>query len=362
MSSRILEHLGQLVSCDTSDPPRSMHAGDPIMRYARNQLESAGFSVEIDDLGGGSVNLLATRGTPRILFNCHLDTVAADPHWRRDPFRLSIEGDRVYGLGACDIKGAAACLLSAVEATAGDAALLFTTDEEREHGRCVNRFLASRDRTPDLVVVAEPTRGRAVTRHRGYASFSLGFSGEAGHTSTPVPSSSAAHDAVRWGARALELSGPGGPLEDARFNIGGFESDAHASNVVNSSTVVHFGFRPRPDQSANELLEEIRACVPESATVEWSRGYYAPALLPRDEELAEGLLQRSAIERGPDVDFWTEAALFGKAGLTAIVLGPGDIAQAHQADEYVAVEELQRAAAAYERILTTGMPGGDSVA
>ena len=156
MKQRILEHLGALVSCDTSKPAETMQVDDPIMQYAAVQLQAAGFTTEFQDLGQGRVNLVAKRGTPKLLLNCHLDTVPVDPKWTLDPFTLTEAGDKVHGLGSCDIKGAAACMLTAVEATDHDVAVLFNTDEEAGHGDCIEHFLAHTDWHPSAVVVAEP--------------------------------------------------------------------------------------------------------------------------------------------------------------------------------------------------------------
>ena len=331
-----------------------MNADDPILHYAAEVLGAAGCSVEITDLGSGLLTLEARRGDPKILLNCHLDTVAADPHWTHEPFALTRAGDRVHGLGACDIKGAAACMLATIEATDHDVAILFNSDEEAGQGHCIEHFLAERDWTPEAVVVAEPTDARAVRRHRGFASFAAVFTGTAGHTSMATMSGrSAAHDAVRWGQAALELTRTGGPLEHARFNIGAIEGGV-ASNVVNSWTSVRFGFRPRPGDDGEAMLEAIRDCVPEGATTTWSQRFFAPPL-DTDDRVDE-FLRRTGLETGPDVDFWTEAALFHHAGLPTVVLGPGDIAQAHQADEWVAIDSLVRTAEAYGRILRTASP------
>lgn len=351
MNDRILEHLSRLVAVDTSDPPKTMNADDPILHYAAEVLAAAGCSVQVTDLGSGLLTLEARRGDPKILLNCHLDTVAADPHWTHDPFSLTRAEDRVHGLGACDIKGAAACMLATIEATDHDVAILFNSDEEAGQGHCIEHFLAHRDWTPEAVVVAEPTDAHAVRRHRGFASFTAVFTGTAGHTSMAKMSGrSAAHDAVRWGQASLELTRPGGLLERARFNIGAIEGGT-ASNVVNSRTSVRFGFRPRPGDDGEAMLNAIQACVPEGATATWTQRFFAPPL--DTDARVEELLERAELATGPDVDFWTEAALFHQAGFPTIVLGPGDIAQAHQADEWVTIDSLDRTADAYGRILRT---------
>jgi len=354
MKQRILEHLGALVSCDTSKPAETMQVDDPIMQYAAEQLQAAGFTTEFQDLGQGRVNLVAKRGAPKLLLNCHLDTVPVDPKWTLDPFSLTEAGDKVHGLGSCDIKGAAACMLTAVEATDHDVAVLFNTDEEAGHGDCIEYFLTHTDWHPSAVVVAEPTEAKAVRRHRGFASFSAIFQGEAAHTSMAnAAGHSAAHDAVRWSHAALALTEPGGILEHARFNIGILEGGV-ASNVVNSQMLVRFGFRPRPGDDGPEMAAALRACLPADASVEWTERFLAPPLDTSDEVAA--FLTHTGLTEGDYVDFWTEAALFHQAGHPTIVLGPGNIAQAHQADECVAIDSLVQTAKAYTQTIEAGVP------
>jgi acetylornithine deacetylase len=151
---RTIEHVRALVAFDTQNPPREIGT-DGIFEYARSRL--SGFQWATTNYGGGSVSFFAVRGNPRILFNVHLDTVPAAPTWTHDPFALQVTDNRAIGLGACDIKGAAAALLTAVANTSGDVALLFTSDEEANDARCVSSFL-SQKRPFDAVVVAEPTR------------------------------------------------------------------------------------------------------------------------------------------------------------------------------------------------------------
>ena len=196
MLSETLRHLEALVSFDTRNPPRTIGTGG-VFDYLRAQLP--GFRVEVTDHGDGAVSMLAVRGAPRRVFNVHLDTVPDSPAWTADPHRLRVTGDRAIGLGACDIKGAAAGLLAAAADTTGDAAFLFSTDEEANDARCIAAFLAS-DHGFTEAVVAEPTRCEAVLAHRGISSVLMQFRGVAGHASgANAMQASALHQAMRWG-------------------------------------------------------------------------------------------------------------------------------------------------------------------
>ena len=198
-----LEHLQALVGFDTRNPPREIGTGG-IFDYLRAQLP--GFDVTVTDYGAGAVTLHAVRGQPKRLFNVHLDTVPDSPHWSADPHVLRITGDRAIGLGACDIKGAAAALIAVAQVTDGPMAMLFSTDEEANDARCIAGFLGAKH-DYDAIIVAEPTRGEAVLAHRGIHSVLMRFAGHAGHASgEQKPSDSALHQAVRWGDAALDFA------------------------------------------------------------------------------------------------------------------------------------------------------------
>src|SRR5690606_17332596 len=165
-----------------------------------------GFHVEVVDHGAGAVSLYAVRGTPKYLFNVHLDTVPDSPAWSADPHVMRRLDDRVVGLGVCDIKGAAAALLAAANAGDGDAAFLFSTDEEANDPRCIAAFLARGPQPYEAVLVAEPTMGEAVLAHRGISSVLMRYAGRLVQGAGPVrqrPAPSGAVGQPRPGARAV---------------------------------------------------------------------------------------------------------------------------------------------------------------
>jgi acetylornithine deacetylase len=353
-----LDHLRALVAFDTRNPPRAIGT-DGIFHYLHSHL--SGFDWSITDHGAGAVSLFAVRGKPRILFNVHLDTVPDSPHWSASPFELRVDNERAVGLGACDIKGAAAALLTAVAASQGDVALLFTSDEEANDARCIAAFLAQK-RPYEAVIVAEPTRCEAVLAHRGISSVAMRFQGRAGHASGGnALSDSALHQAMRWGTKALDfVEGQAhqrfGGLTGLRFNIGRVEGGIKA-NMIAPSAEVKFGFRPLPSMDVEMLLATFRTCA-DTAPAEFAETFRGPSLPSGDIAAAESrrLAARDFADElglpiGNAVDFWTEASLFSRAGYTAFVYGPGDITQAHTADEFVELSQLQKMTESYLHIL-----------
>ena len=355
--SAILRHLAALVACDTQNPPRHITGDSPIMGYCRDAVGS-GFEVEVHDHGDGHVSFYAVRGRPHVLFNVHLDTVPCGTGWTGDPLNLEVHDGRATGRGACDIKGAAACLLALAESRPDAMALLFTTDEEGAQGVCVEEFCElGWAGQYSQVVVAEPTNCEAILGHRGFMSVAGRFEGVPGHSSeVRALRDNAIHHAALWAQAALELAAGRNEssLHSATcFNIGRIEGGT-ANNVIAGEAIVRWSARLRPGSSNQDFLEEIKACSPAGIAVDWEAdhdGEPLPASGQNDRQ-ARAFAIASGVGIAEDVDFWTEASIFSKYGIPALVLGPGHIAQAHIKDEWVELAQLAQACEFYGRIIS----------
>ncbi len=359
----ILEHLRALVSFDTQNPPRNISVGSDIFLYLQQQL--ADFEFELFDSGNGCISLLAKRGHPELLFNFHIDTVPAAAAWNSNPHKLIVNDDVAVGLGACDIKGASACMLSAVAKTSADVALLFSSDEEHGSSTAVKDFL-QQDFHYKQVIVAEPTGAKAILAHRGIQSAKIFFNGISGHASEKrALQDSAIHKSGKWMSAALDWveqqTQSVESLSGLPFNIGKIDGGIKA-NMIAASCELAFGFRPLPGQSATQLLNELKqiACtvnqIPEDEVL-LNAGFYGPTLPAANQDFnaaienARTLATDLGIAVGSAVDFWTEASLFSEAGKTALVFGPGNISEAHTADEWVKLEQLQKVEQHYIQII-----------
>jgi acetylornithine deacetylase len=352
---RLLQHLARLIECDSQNPPRTITPEDGMFVHARATLKAAGFDVVVEDYGDGHVNLYAVRGAPTVLFNCHLDTVPVGEGWSKPALELTIEDGRAYGRGACDIKGAAAALLAVAESSNAPMAILFSSDEEGAGGCCVRNFVSDPAHCRyNQVVVCEPTECRAVMAHRGFLSVKGRFEGIAGHSSEGrALVDSANHRLARWTSAALDYcqaeADAGRPT---CFNLG-LVSGGTKSNVIAGEARVHYSARLGPGESNEALLAELSGLGGADQCATWHVPFSGPPLpaAGQDETAPRTFCEQHAIERGEPVAFWTEASLFSAAGMPALVLGPGDIAQAHTADEWVTLEQLDRAAALYGAIV-----------
>lgn len=358
MPQQLLKHLAALIECDSQNPPREITPAAGMFVHARSVLAGAGFELAMTDYGEGHVNLFALRGSPSVLFNCHLDTVPVGEGWTKPALELTVEDGLAFGRGACDIKGAAAALLTVAESSDAPMAILFSSDEEGAGGCCVRNFLDDPANIRfEQVVVCEPTACEAVLAHRGYLSVKGRFYGIAGHSSEGrALADSAVHRMARWIDAALDYceteKAAGRPT---CFNVG-LASGGTKSNVIAGEARLHYSARLGPGESNEELLAHLSSLGGAEEHANWHVPFSGPPLPAAGQEEAPvvAFCRRHGIALRQPVDFWTEAALFSGAGMPAMVLGPGHIAQAHTADEWVALEQLEQALNIYQRIVDHG--------
>lgn len=348
-----LKHLQSLVAFDTTNPPRKISESG-IVDYLTSQLADA--NVEVMDYGNGSINVYAVKGEPKYLFNFHIDTVPVAQGWQTDPFALTIKQDKAYGLGSCDIKGAAACFLACVEQGLKDYAVLFSSDEEHGNSLCVKSFLQQKH-DYDGVIVAEPTQCKAVLAHRGVATAEVSFTAKSGHSSEPrALTDNAIHQANSWMTQAIEwatqqLDNHYLNLQGVCFNLGAIEGGIKP-NLIAADATLKFGIRPLPGDDVEQKLKELLDAIQTQQAITVSPKFIAPSFPSNSASVNNIALAKALqIETTDAVNFWTEAALFSAAGYPAIVFGPGNIDKAHTANEWVALSDLESVANHYWRIL-----------
>lgn len=345
---RCVGYLCNLIAHQTVNP-----GGDEVGLC--NQLAAQLREIGADDVTVHTVDrensstgayVYARFGTPTLLLNVHLDTVPANSGWKRDPFVAEVTDDRVYGLGSCDIKGAIAAILTALEgASAKNIGILFSGDEENG-SRCVPHFLETHDTSGiKQAVVCEPTARCAGLQHRGVLAYRAHYIGRGGHSSKAdhmeKPIVELSKLALRLDAMAREdlHKGPEG-MQGLCMNVAKLTGGV-AYNVVPDLGELSFSLRPAPgfDLAAFEArLETARVESHPKITIEQITDHHPFAC---GDEAGIRALVGTHTEQFVGLDFWTEAALLQAAGIDAVVIGPGDISQAHTADEFVLLADLQ---------------------
>ncbi|MDO3433972.1 acetylornithine deacetylase [Rhizobium sp. CBN3] len=335
-----------------------------IAGWIRHYLQSHGFvATEIAGPEGDRSNLFATIGpreTPGYILSGHMDVVpAAEAGWSSDPFRLRVEKDRLYGRGTTDMKGFLAVVLAAVPALAAARLrrpihLAFSYDEEAGC-RGVPHMIA---RLPELcahplgAIIGEPSGMRAIRAHKGKAAARLTVRGRSGHSSRPDQGLNAIHAITEIlacaSAEAERLTqGPFDPVFEPPYSslqVGTLKG-GQAVNIIPDSCEAEFEARAISGIDPATLLAPLRAiaeALPQRGfQSEWRELSAYPALsLAADAPLAHLLSELTGTEPLAAVSYGTEAGLFQRAGMDAIVCGPGDIARAHRPDEFILASEL----------------------
>jgi len=359
--SRLVERLTELVSFDTQNP---MGDEAPLVRRLAAELRTLGATSVAEAAAGRHAYVYARfgAGVPRLLLNAHVDTVPANAGYTSPPHELVRRGSRLHGLGSADTKGAIAAILEALAAgpVTRPVGVLFSGDEEHG-GSCIRAFLDSEAaRGLTQAIVCEPTQCRAGARHRGIGAATATLRAEGGHSSrvdnmvNPIAVLARAAVALDDMGAALRAEGPPG-FKGVALNVAALDG-GKAFNVVPTSATLSFSLRPAPGERIEPLLVEAErrvraACAPHGDAIEWTTVAARPPLQTRDVAAFEPLLGAARVGAAVDLDFWTEAAVLAERGIDAVVFGPGAVGQAHAADEFVDIAELEEAAATFARVL-----------
>lgn len=352
--------LAQLVAFPTQQAGADGRAGDerPICEFLAPLLRARGADEVV--IGTGRCTdgregayVFARWGAPRLLINAHVDTVPANAGWSRDPWTAHVENGRLYGLGSADTKGAIAAALLALEGGAPrDVGVLFSGDEEAGSG-VMHAFLESPHAAAiQDVLVCEPTARRAGVAHRGVLGQRATLTGPGGHSSKadflPKPIATLARFATALDDAGMRRCDEGpARMKGTCLNIAALAGGV-AFNVIPARGELEWSLRPYPgfdragwDREVGELARAVDPQIAVETTIDHE---------PFACDALADLVRPFATEIGP-LDFWTEAALWEARGKRAIVIGPGDIAQAHAADEFVALEDLEWAIALFRHAI-----------
>jgi acetylornithine deacetylase len=362
-ASDLRRRLAALVGFDTQNPTGNEK---PLVDSLAGELRGFGARTVETFEAEGHHAVYARFGddAPSLLVNAHIDTVPANSGYSSPPLDLVERQGRLHGLGAADTKGAVAAILDALAARSAEGkpprgvGILLSGDEEK--GQSIARaFLASgRARGLTRAIVCEPTGGKLGHRHRGIGSAEAVATSAGGHSSradavaNPVVTLARAAIALdHWGRRMRELGPPG--FRGLCLNVAAIDGGV-AFNVIPTRATLRMSLRPAPGADVRELLDDAadearRAAAPQD--LEWRVIHASPPFATKNLAAFEPLFGERV--RAPvDLAFWTEAALYSAAGIDAVVFGPGHIEQAHAADEYVEVSELEMARSAFLKIFS----------
>ena len=363
------EWLARLVSFDTTSRNSILPLIDAVDWY----LRGCGVQPQrVPNADGTKANLFAVIGPNvpgGVVLSGHTDVVPVDGQsWTSDPWVLTERDGRLYGRGACDMKGFCAIVLSLVPrmlAARLERPLILAFSYDEEPGCLGAPAMIERIRatvpTPAAVLVGEPTSMRIVDAHKGASSFRTTVTGYATHSSQTdrgVSAVQAAADLI-VGISAMHASNAARSHEDLRFQPPGTSLTVNVvhggtqANVMAAHCSFDWDIRSAPGDSAAELYaafaeraedlaRSMRSKAPGCA-IDTMPLAHVPPLRPEPHRYALELARAITGERDTHVAaFATEAGQFQESGLPTVVCGPGSIDQAHQPDEFISLEQLEK--------------------
>ena len=341
-------------------PAGHHHAGEKrVAEFLAAKAAKAGLEVLLEQVFPERANVLMHLPPPgpvkhRILLAPHMDTVGVTNDSMLAP---TLRNGRIHGRGACDTKGCIAAMFTALADLAErkrrpqhtEIVLAALIDEE--NNQAGSRALGRGAYRADLAIVGEPTRLKVVTAHKGNLWLKIETEGKAAHGSKPHLGRNAVHAMARivdlleteYAAQLRTRSHPllGSPTINVGVISGGVQPNivpAHCSISVDRRTI--------PGETDASVRAEIQKLLRQHKLKATLADTRAGACLPLETDPALPLVQRflhAANQReATGVDFFCDASVLAQAGTPSIVFGPGDIAQAHTADEWIATASLER--------------------
>ena len=351
-------------------PARHPFAGEQrLADFLASVAARAGLEVEFQKVLPGRSNVIARLLPPgkirrTILLAPHLDTVGADG----TKFIPQRKSGRIYGRGACDTKGSIAAMLTALGELAEaksrpqETEIVFAGLIDEENAQAGSRALVASRLKADLAIVGEPTRLRVVTAHKGSLWLQFETRGRAAHGATPQLGRNAVHEMARivsWFETdyTAALRKRKHPLLGAgTVNVGQIHGGIQP-NIVPDRCVLTIDRRTLPGETEagvrREIMTRLRA---HGLSAAMSSTKLAPCLpLETDPSLplVRQFLRRTGQIRPVGVDFFCDAAVLSAGGIPGLVFGPGDIAQAHTADEWISLNSLEHGKNLLFRFLTS---------
>ena len=389
--SNSIDWLTRLIAFDTV----SRHSNLALIEDVQHYCEQLGLSVDltfndaknkanlfVTVAAGGNANNSADIINHGLVLSGHTDVVPVDGQaWTSEPFVATIRGDKLYGRGACDMKGFIACALTllpqAVELSNNGQlrrplhlALSFDEEVGCLGAPLILADLKARGITPDYCIVGEPTNMAMVVAHKGIAVYRCRVHGKSAHSSLTATGVNAISYASRLigyvDTLAEEISHRDD--NDALFDVPystlsvGTIQGGTATNIVPNLCEFTFDYRNLPHMTQNDILLPIQAKVAELSAqmqmraadtgIELMQEESVPAMTDNDSaELQALVVALTGDTQRHKVAYATEGGQFTNSGIPTIICGPGSIEQAHKADEYVKLNEIERCDSFLQRLL-----------
>ena len=357
----------KLIAFDTVNPPGNERE---CAYYIGNLLENGDFTVTYHDFADGRTSLIARKiyndERPPLCFTGHLDTVPLGmAEWQRDAFGGGLDGDRLYGRGASDMKsGVAAIILAALRVAAhsrGSSGIVLVMTSGEENGCQGAEFLASKGGvlgSAGALVVGEPTANYPMIGHKGAFWLEAEATGVTAHGSMPEQGVNAIYKAAHAIVRLESFdfgTVPHPVLGAPTLNVGTISGGINVNSVPDRA-VFTIDMRTVPTQNVDLIFQALRTCLGQEIVLK--KNITAPAVAsdPANQWIREvfGVMApyigQQPVPRG--VTYFTDASALTRAfgDIPTIILGPGEPDMAHKTDEFCFLSKIEAAAEAYAEI------------
>jgi succinyl-diaminopimelate desuccinylase len=373
-----LQLLRDMIAIPSVNPMRA-NSGESVEKgmanFIENVLTGARIDCERQTVVEGRDNVIAivhaTNGDVNgLMLNSHMDTVPVD-NMSIKPFDPVIADGCVFGRGSCDAKASLAAMMSAVIEYANQPdrprPVVFAAMADEEFGFTGSWKLIEKSWPVSACVVGEPTLLRRVIAHKGIVRWRIEVRGLSAHGATPELGRNAVYDGARV-ALALEeyaqhlrekQSHP--RLGHSTLNVGRV-TGGHAVNIVPDKCVFELEQRLLPGEDGAQAVKNceqfLRDKIDKSVQFTFEAPYLIdPALETAAEaEIVEALARAQQDELGSErelagANYGTDGSKLARAGIQTVICGPGDIAQAHTANEFVEIKQLELATRMYSHLL-----------
>ena len=360
-----------------------------LIEWVRDYLQGLGAITRLThDASAKKANLFATLGDstkPGLILSGHTDVVPVDGQdWDTDPFAATERDGKLYARGSADMKGFIGIILAqapkfvaALNDRRLDAPLHYALSYDEEVGclgvRGLIQDLEEQGIRPAGCVVGEPTSMQPIIAHKGTHRFRCAVHGREAHSSYVTHGVNAIEYAARLVVFIRQLADRLAQLEqrDYGFTVPystlstGLIQGGIAANVVPKDCVFQFDMRTLPQAKPDALYQEIRRYAEVLAAemrgidasagidLQWVSQTVGLAAAESDA-IVQWAMQLSKNPTAGKVSYGTEAGLFQKMGVPTVICGPGDIAEAHRPNEFVALDQLAQCESFMDRILETG--------
>lgn len=336
-----------------------------VIEILASWCRDAGFTVEILEVpdNPNKYNMIASAGTGTdgLVLSGHTDTVPFDDNkWTTDPFKLNERDNRWYGLGTCDMKGFFAVVLEAIReldlSTLKHPLVILATADEESSMSGAKALLQAQRQLGRHAVIGEPTNLKPIRMHKGINMEAIRLTGLSGHSSNPALGNNAMEgmhkvigELMAWRSELQQrFSNPLFAVQTPTLNLGHIHGGDNPNRIC-SHCELHFDIRALPGMDIDELhgeLDQRLATILQGSGLQLERTPLIDAIPPMHTDASAEIVRAAeqfSEQTADAVAFCTEAPYLSAMGLETVVLGPGSIDQAHQPDEYIAMDQLKPA-------------------